>query len=342
MNQTLQRLEMIKAAISIGDLDVVQLLQLKIALLTHDERIQQIVEALHSKNYVLAQQLIEQYLNNPPQEHLFSSPFEDEESLKETFELFETVQNEHPTHIDNTNRHLFDSISETEDEIDNDKTENRNTLHFDENETYDFTNNSVTPSQNIQEEESTIFDLPPIDEPVPHYEAIAYIEQKYINLKTQYPPVADAELTQEAQTWMQHIEKFGCTEKDIEEHIEKVLELKTNEQLAEAAQLLLVTASVPSLYAEYILARELFRGEILQENRPEAFRIMYRLAENELYGEAMCDLAQFYEYGIETQKDTKKAEALYKDAMHSGIRRAEKHYMRLHKANRGFFSFLKG
>jgi TPR repeat protein len=68
---------------------------------------------------------------------------------------------------------------------------------------------------------------------------------------------------------------------------------------------------------------------------------MRHLAENENYPEAICDLAQFYEYGIQTPKDLKKAERLYKEAMHRGIRRAERHYMRLHKKNRGLFSFLR-
>ena len=49
------------------------------------------------------------------------------------------------------------------------------------------------------------------------------------------------------------------------------------------------------------------------------------------YPEALCDLAQFYEHGIGTGKDKKKAEQLYKEATEFGIKRAEKHYTRLKK-----------
>ncbi len=55
------------------------------------------------------------------------------------------------------------------------------------------------------------------------------------------------------------------------------------------------------------------------------------------YPEALCDLGQFYENGIGTGKDKKKAEQLYIEAMESGILRAEKHYDRLKKQNRSFF-----
>ena len=55
------------------------------------------------------------------------------------------------------------------------------------------------------------------------------------------------------------------------------------------------------------------------------------------YPEALCDIAQFYEHGIGVSRNKKKAEQFYKEAMDFGIKRAEKHYNRLKKQNRGFF-----
>ena len=59
------------------------------------------------------------------------------------------------------------------------------------------------------------------------------------------------------------------------------------------------------------------------------------------YPEAICDLAQFYENGIGINKDKKKAEALYKDAVDLGIKRAISHYERIKKQNSGLFSAFK-
>ena len=55
------------------------------------------------------------------------------------------------------------------------------------------------------------------------------------------------------------------------------------------------------------------------------------------YPEALCDLGQFYENGIGTKKDKKRAEHLYKDAMDFGIKRAKTHFERLKQQNKGFF-----
>jgi TPR repeat protein len=65
------------------------------------------------------------------------------------------------------------------------------------------------------------------------------------------------------------------------------------------------------------------------------------LALNDDYAEAICDLGQFYEYGIGIDKDIDKAKLLYKSAMESGIKRAVTHYERVNKENKGLFSFLK-
>jgi TPR repeat protein len=87
-----------------------------------------------------------------------------------------------------------------------------------------------------------------------------------------------------------------------------------------------------------MLARALYKGEILQKNLPESFTLINRLAMDDDYPEAICDLAQFYDKGIGIDKDKKKAEELYKEAMELGIKRAIGHYERVRKQNSGLFS----
>ena len=174
-----------------------------------------------------------------------------------------------------------------------------------------------------------------------HYQAISYIDQKLKNMNNQYPPVHTSdEQFVSVETWLSKIANEGYTETDVETIIKKTEQL-TQTNKAEAAQLLLTTAATQSKYAHFRLARALFKGDILQKNLAEAFNIINHLALNDNYPEAICDLAQFYEKGIGISKDKKKAETLYKEAMDLGIQRAIKHYERLHKKNKSFFSAFK-
>lgn len=173
------------------------------------------------------------------------------------------------------------------------------------------------------------------------YKAISYIDQKLKNLQVQYPAVAKSagEAYASVTESLAKIAREGYTEEDIGILLKKVSELK-EEKPEEAVQLLLLAAATESKYAQFQLARTLFRGEILQKNIDEAFTLMNRLAVNEDYPEAICDLAQFYEYGIGVPKDKNKAELLYEEASDLGIQRATPHYERLRKENKGFLSFL--
>ena len=78
----------------------------------------------------------------------------------------------------------------------------------------------------------------------------------------------------------------------------------------------------------------------MKKNLPEAFTLINRLAVNDDYPEAICDLAQFYEHGVGIAKDKEKAQTLYQEAMDAGIKRATEHFERLQKQNKSFFSFL--
>ena len=65
MNQTKKRLSIINHAISITDVETIQLQVLKLALLKTDEKIQEIVTAINAENYAQAQRLINQYIEAP-------------------------------------------------------------------------------------------------------------------------------------------------------------------------------------------------------------------------------------------------------------------------------------
>ena len=173
------------------------------------------------------------------------------------------------------------------------------------------------------------------------YPAISYIEQKLKNMQTQYPSIeVSEEMSPELKTWLEKIAKEGCTEEEVVQTIVTVDAIK-EERSADAAQLLLACAATPSKYAHFRLARALYTGEILRKDSPEAFTIINRLALNEDYPEAICDLAQFYEHGIGIGQDRKKAEKLYREAMEAGIKRAEAHVQRLEKGSRKRFSFFR-
>ncbi len=176
---------------------------------------------------------------------------------------------------------------------------------------------------------------------IQNYKAISYIEQKLNNMQVQYPTIEanPKESFDSVNQWLAQIAQEGYTEEDVESVIKKVMHLQ-EENPEEAATLLLLCAATESKYAQFQLARALFKGDLLQQNIEEAFTLINRLAVNDDYPEAICDLAQFYEYGINTPKDKKKAEVLYEEAVDLGIQRAIPHYERLRKENKGFLSFL--
>ena len=173
------------------------------------------------------------------------------------------------------------------------------------------------------------------------YQTISYIEQKLKNMQVQYPSVDESleEHFSSVTKWLRQIANDGYTEEDVATVLQKVKTLKEESPL-EAAKLLLISAATESKFAQFQLARTLFKGDLLQKNIDEAFTLINRLAVNEDYPEAICDLAQFYEYGIAVPKDKKKAELLYEEAVNLGIQRAMQHYKRLKKENKGFLSFL--
>ena len=208
------------------------------------------------------------------------------------------------------------------------------------------TEHQVSPVDTLEEEVSTEASnvtQPDEEAVVTIYEPIPYIDQKLKTMQTQYPPKEEPEGTYPSvDAWLIKISNEGYTEQEVEETISYIQKLVEKEELAEAAQLLLISAATHSKYAQFMLARALFKGDLLQQNLPEAFTLINRLAMDDDYPEAICDLGQMYEYGIGIDKDRKRAEELYKEAMELGIKRAEAHYERVHHANKSILGKLLG
>jgi len=97
MNQTKKRLSIIKLAISITDIETIQLQVLKLGLLKTDEKIQNIISMLQAENYAQAQGLITTYIETPTENVLQRSSQEkkhiltkEEQSTIDEFQLFVT------------------------------------------------------------------------------------------------------------------------------------------------------------------------------------------------------------------------------------------------------------
>jgi len=398
MNQTQKRLSIIKLAISIGDIETIQLQILKLSPLKTDERIQEIIRGLQAENYAQTQALITEYIETPTEEILQRTSQhdiqtqEEEEAIIEEFDLFRVKPEEEPKEKEE----IFDLSAFDDQEVIEEKEENtdfdallnlksedvlsdnidiQQTLSpqddfFDVSKeaasSYNYTEviqqddffhkETSAESSEHEKKEDPLFSetsaqtsktgsersTPSLSldtEETPEiYEPIPYIDQKLKNMQLQYPPLeASANHFASVDAWLTKISNEGYTEEEIEEMMRYIQQLSKKGDIAEAAQLLLVSAATQSKYAQFMLARSLFKGDILEKNLPEAFTLINRLAMDDDYAEAICDLGQLYEYGIGIDKDKVRAEELYKEAMELGIKRAAAHYERVHQANNSLF-----
>jgi len=420
MNQTKKRLSIINLAISITDIETIQLQVLKLRMLKTDENIQEILSMLQNENYAQAQALITTYIDTPRKEVLqrtfqkvTEKRQEKENAVIDEFDLFVTEgKDREDTEIrtldlddmlrfekeakENKPRTAheeidFDSLLSIKNE---DILPNNIDIDISHSENNNFWNQEEIPiSKNDSIPRDTFFDevvgdvaqeteeteSPVIEYPFPEqqndrqeemeketqeasqeetkketetqtvqetkqdtvsYKPIPYIDQKFKNMQVQYPVVeASDEHFASVDKWLLKISNNGYTEEEIEAMIQSIDELRF-ENKSEAALLLLITAATESKYARFRLARTLYKGDILQKNIPEAFTLINGLATYDDYPEAICDLAQFYEYGVGIEKDKSKAEQLYKEAMGAGIKRAIEHFECLQKENKGFLAFL--
>ncbi len=403
MNQTKKRLKIIKLAISITDIETIQLQILKLSALKTDVKIQKIIDGLQAKNYVQTQALITSYIQTPMEEILQRSSQDErhitekkERAIIDEFDLFMTT----PENKKERKKEFFDFNTLTSEDIPRQKKENidfdallniqaddifsvnteqdinhtpkdtffdtleQDTENTKENHTDTtfifkdtFFDTKEAPAVEEVESETHVTSFEKHDKKTIRedstttsseedvsfqYKAIPYIDQKFKNMSAQYPPVEENnEEFSTVNTWLQQISSDGYTDDEIKEMITYITKLTEANNLAEAAQLLLITGATRSKFAQFMLARALYTGKILQENLPESFTLINRLAMDDDYPEAICDLAQFYENGIGIDKDKQKAEALYKDAMDLGIKRAIGHYERVSRQKSGLFSLFK-
>lgn len=419
MNQTQKRLQIIKLAISITDIETIQLQVAKLRLLEGDKQIEEIVNKLDTKNYAQAQNLITDYIDTPIQKiHQRITPENNysktEQELIEKFDFIvkeddkedntESVEETKPfsyassrtknidyesllqlgvedvlqdnisikmTQKDNNKNDFFDtkeepkrletediprdtffddiqeeekplkvqqdektatSKHETKPEAD-DKAEENNALEISEStqkETDEKSESGDTPSKVSPKEEHTEVTL---------YKPLLTIKQKFYEISQNYPPLYTSEqYYPSVHTWLMRIAYHGYSEKKVYEVIGKARKLAQStlhQNKAEAAELILLSASTEDRFAKLIFARELYKGELFEKNISDAFKLIIKLARMG-YPEALCDLGQFYEHGIGINKDKKLAKQLYKKSMDRGLKRAKKHYDRL---THGLFSF---
>ncbi|MEA1953339.1 MAG: hypothetical protein U9O24_03005 [Campylobacterota bacterium] len=148
------------------------------------------------------------------------------------------------------------------------------------------------------------------------------IQERYTSLytnQTDYPTV---------KAWLKQIRTEGFNNNMMNEILQYIYKLLQKNQKEEATLLLLVSAATEDDKANYILARELFKGELFELNEAAAFGIFTTLS-NKGDAQALCDIALFYKNGIVVEQNKKHACKLYKEAMEAGIERAEKPYLLL-------------
>ena len=172
------------------------------------------------------------------------------------------------------------------------------------------------------------------------YPPIPHIEEKFRRYFTLYPPIKESDVWVEVVIkFLKKISKESYTEQDVAAFLDEFDYFVKRRDIARASQVILLAGATDSKLAQFRLARELFSGKVMQRNIKASFEIIKRLAED-FYPEAVCDLAQFYEYGLGVPKDKKVALKLYEKAFELGSVRASKHINRLKEASGGFLSSL--
>ena len=338
MNQIQKRLKIINLAIFITDIDTIQLQILKLAQIKTDTVLQEIIDTLQARNYTKAQSLINEYLNNPPQKKVDNMQISSNIS-KEVDKDSETIE----TKLDDTLKTQY--ISNTQKDILPNNTNinvSSSNPFADWNETLDFATSDILKDTYFNEIQLRQLQISDTNDMLNDYTyaPIQYIEEKFQNILKQYPQTQPkATLFESTQKWLKKIKTEGYSEEDIEKIIGYIKEISPKNR-SEASQLLLLTACSKSKYAILMLARELYKGELLEQDINQSFDLIYQLAIKENYPEAICDLAQFYEYGVGIKADKKQALKLYDEAMQQGIVRAMKHYDRLYKQKKKIFSLF--
>jgi len=173
------------------------------------------------------------------------------------------------------------------------------------------------------------------------YPPIPHIEKKFRQAFVLYPPIKESEIwVEEVAKFLKYIANNSYTDNDLAKFMDEYQHYLDKGDIARASQFLLLAGSTDAKYPQFLLARELFKGKILRRNIKKSFDIMSKLA-NSGYPDAICDLGQFYEYGIGMPENKKTALKLYEKAFELGLQRATKHINRVKESQGGLFSALK-
>lgn len=339
MNQTEKRLSIINLAISIMDIEAIQLQILRLSVIKTDEKIREILTVLDQKNYIQAQKLIAAYIESPPKNRILQRSQQDEVEHNTLFNIDPQATQNSPDAVN------YDALLnlEAEDILPQDIS-------------LDMFKNAQTPTEKETDKEEQVLlytpkeqeksDTPPETqvEQTPQatkvseersetttYAAIPNIQQKFDDSYQYYRPHTQRnQHFTSVEKWLLQITHEGYSDRDISEMIRTIHSLQPHHP-EEAIELLLITAATGSDYAQFTLARSLYKGDLFERNLEEAFKIINHLAIVKSYPQAVCDLGQFYENGIGVTKDKKRAKRLYKEAMELGVERAASHHERLRK-----------
>jgi len=173
------------------------------------------------------------------------------------------------------------------------------------------------------------------------YPPIPHIEKKFRQAFVLYPPIKESEIwVEEVAKFLKYIASNSYTDNELSKFMDEYQHYLDKGDIARASQFLLLAGSTDAKYPQFLLARELFKGKILRRNIKKSYEIMSTLA-NSGYPDAICDLGQFYEYGIGMPENKKTALKLYEKAFELGLQRATKHINRVKESQGGLFSALK-
>ena len=169
------------------------------------------------------------------------------------------------------------------------------------------------------------------------YPPIPHLEEKFRQAFVLYPPLKESEIwVEEVAKLLKHITNNSYTDLEINDFMKEYNKYIEKQDIMRASQLLLLASCTDAKYPQFMLARELFRGKVLKRNIKKSFELMRALA-NQGYPDAICDLGQFYEYGIGMPEDKKVALKLYEKAFELGLQRATKHINRVKESQSGGF-----
>ena len=171
---------------------------------------------------------------------------------------------------------------------------------------------------------------------------IPTIIKDFVEMQEMYQPVENSHRNfSSVQVWLNHIKNVGYNNALMEEIHALIIQSEKDEKSEESALLLLVSVATQNTFFNYVLAKELFKGKILEKNIPASFGLINILAKEGNH-EAICDLALFYKHGIIVEKDHAMALQLYKQAAAAGVTRAKTHYDSLQKTHPSHWKCLFG